>query len=153
MKLVKSVCLAAIFVAGTFLTSSCGTPFPLGCLYTQVTLPVAVGGGDMVFNRIGSSSCHSFLGWVAGGDASINAAALAGDINYVTWANQEVINVLGIYGVYKTVVWGFGDAADPSVKAAAGVKEAVDAAASDSPAEADATADASADAATATEEE
>jgi len=122
MKLVKSASLMAVLLVGMLLTASCGTPFPLGCLYTQVTLPVSVGGGEIVYNRMGTSQCYSILGWVAGGNASIDEAAMNGDISHVTWASQKVINVLGIYGRYQTVVYGFGEAPDPSVRAAASVK-------------------------------
>ena len=119
MKLTKALILMAVLTVGALMTTSCGTPFPLGCLYTQITLPVTVGNGDIVYNRVGKSECYSILGWFAGGNASIHAAARNGNVKHVSWANQEVINVLGIYGVYRTVVYGMGDHADPSVKTAA----------------------------------
>jgi hypothetical protein len=57
------------------------------------------------------------LGWFAGGNASINAAARNGNIRHVAWANQEIVNVLGIYGVYRTVVYGRGEFNDPEIQA------------------------------------
>ena len=94
------------------LLSACGTPFPLGCLYTKVTLPVAMGDGEMKYNRIGEAKCQNFLGWFAAGDASINAACANGKITKVSWVSQRVENVLGIYGSFTTIVYGFGDGAD-----------------------------------------
>lgn len=61
MKLTKALILMAVLTVGALMTTSCGTPFPLGCLYTQITLPVTVGNGDIVYNRVGKSECYSIL--------------------------------------------------------------------------------------------
>ena len=114
MKIAKAIVFAAVLAAGALFTTSCGTPFPLGCLYTQVIVPVGVGDGKLQYSREGTATCWSILGWFAGGDASLNAAAASADIHYVSWANQEVVNVLGIYGAYTTRVYGFGDVVDTS---------------------------------------
>ncbi len=47
MKMVKIFVLTAALTLGALMTTSCGTPVPLGCLYTQVTVPVTVGTGDI----------------------------------------------------------------------------------------------------------
>ena len=117
MKMVKVFVLMAALTLGALMTTSCGTPLPLGCLYTQVTVPVTVGTGDIFQTKKGTAECYSFLGWFAGGNASINAAARNGNIRHVAWANQEIVNVLGIYGIYRTVVYGRGEFNDPEIKA------------------------------------
>ena len=105
--------LVLVFALGCCaMLTSCGTPFPLGCLYTKVTLPVSVSSGDIKYNRIGKAKCQNFLGWFANGDASINAACENGNINKVSWVSQRVENILGIYGSYTTIVYGFGENED-----------------------------------------
>lgn len=106
-KLVKTLAAAAIIATGALLTS-CATPVPLGCVYTNVKLPLGIGNGDITYNKIGHAKCISVLGWFASGDASIKAATMEGGIGRVSWATQEVNNILGIYGTYTTTVYGYG---------------------------------------------
>lgn len=115
----KAILLAFVLTSGAVLATSCGTPFPLGCLYTNVMTPAGLGDGDMVYNRRGFASCYSFLGWFAGGNASLNIAAKAGEINHVSWASWHIENYFGIFGRFTTVVYGIGEKADPTVKSIA----------------------------------
>ena len=117
MKISLKALLFAGAIGCTALLTSCGTPFPLGCLYTKVTLPLTVGSGEIKYNRIGTAQCRNFLGWVAVGDASINQAAENGNIDRVSWASQRVENILGIYGTYTTIVYGFGEKEDETTAA------------------------------------
>jgi len=103
--LTKAVLLSGVIAAGSML-SACATPFPLGCLYTKVTLPVTVGNGELKYSRTGEAKCISILGWFASGDASINAACKQGNIKKVAWVNQRVNNYFGVYGSYTTMVYG-----------------------------------------------
>ena len=114
-KSLKLAVLSACAVLGALSATSCATPFPLGCLYTDVVLPGTVGDGNLSqsYNRRGSSSCYSILGWVAGGDASINEAAVNGGIDKIAWTNTHVTNYFGIYGIYKTEVFGTGKSLGP----------------------------------------
>ncbi len=106
MKLkVKGMLVAAAVLSGIALTG-CASPFPVGIVYTQATLPVTVGNGDMKFSKKGESKAISLFGLFASGDASINHACKDAGITKVGWVNQEVRNILGIYGEYKTVVYG-----------------------------------------------
>ncbi len=115
----KALLLAAVVVSGTLLTTSCGTPFPLGCLYTNVSTPGALGSGKVQYNRIGYASCYSFLGWVAGGNASHNIAAVQGNIKEISWSTWHIENYFGIFGRFTNVIYGIGDKADPTVRAVA----------------------------------
>ena len=112
-KSLKLAVLSAGAVLGALAATSCATPFPLGCLYTDVTMPGSIGNGDFEANRYGSASCYSILGWVAGGDASINEAAVNGGIDKIAWTNTHVTNYFGIYGIYKTEVFGTGKSLGP----------------------------------------
>ena len=114
-KSLKLAVLSACAVLGALSATSCATPFPLGCLYTDVTMPGSIGSGDFEANRYGSSSCYSILGWVAGGNASINEAAVNGGIDHVSWTNRKVTNYFGIYGIYTTVVYGTGKEFGPDM--------------------------------------
>lgn len=102
-------------LAGSALLPSCATPFPMGCIYTKVTLPISVTDRNFQYNKVGRSKAISILGWVASGDASINKACQEGGIGKVSWVNQEVSNILGIYGTYTTVVYGYGYYDEPVV--------------------------------------
>ena len=119
-KSLKLAVLSACAILGALAATSCATPFPLGCLYTDVTMPGSIGNGDFEANRYGSASCYSILGWVAGGNASINEAAVNGGIDHVSWTNRKVTNYFGIYGIYKTEVFGTGKTLGPDQSLAPG---------------------------------
>ena len=112
-KSLKLAVLSACAVLGALSATSCATPFPLGCLYTDVTMPGSIGNGDFEANRYGSASCYSILGWVAGGDASINEAAYNGEIDKISWTSFHATNYFGIYGIYTTDVYGTSKALGP----------------------------------------
>ena len=116
---VKTALLAIVMVFGAVFTSSCGTPFPLGCLYTNVWTPGSIGSGKIEYNRRGHASCYSWLGWFAGGNASHNLAAKGGDISEITWTTWHIENYCGIFGRFTNVVYGFGEKADPTVRSVA----------------------------------
>ena len=103
----KLVALSALALLGAF-ASSCAAPLPVGCLYTDITLPGALGDGNIgkSANRHGSASCYSILGWVAAGDASINEAASNGEVDKISWTSFHATNYFGIYGIYRTDVYG-----------------------------------------------
>lgn len=116
MKTGLKAAVAAIALATAALfTTSCGTPFPLGCIYTDFMEPVALGDGHIQYNRAGYAYTWSVLGWFAGGNSSINLAANQGEMKMVSWASRHVQNYLGIYGRFTTVVYGIGAKADPTV--------------------------------------
>lgn len=95
------ICLClAIILAG------CATPFPLGQLYTKVELPVAATANVGPSPKVGTAECISVMGLVAIGDASIDAAKKEGGITKIHYVDQDVENILGIIGRYKTVVYG-----------------------------------------------
>ena len=112
-KTLKLAVLSVFAGLGALYATSCAAPLPVGCLYTDITMPGTIGNGDFKANRHGSASCYSILGWVAGGNASINEAAVNGGIDHVSWTNRKVTNYFGIYGIYKTEVFGTGKTLGP----------------------------------------
>ena len=112
-KTLKLAVLSVFAGLGALYATSCAAPLPVGCLYTDITMPGTIGNGDFKANRHGTASCYSILGWVAGGNASINEAAVNGGIDHVAWTNRKVTNYFGIYGIYKTEVFGTGKALGP----------------------------------------
>ncbi len=96
---VAAVAAAAVFAVG------CASPYPQGIIYTDVSLPqTATANGPSP--KMGVAECTSILSWVAMGDASINTAAKNGGITKIHSVDWEAKNILGIYGVFKTVVRG-----------------------------------------------
>jgi len=98
----------ALSVAGVFAAvslSGCTIVSPMnGGLYTDLTAGVGVGpaaGGS----KKGEAKTTSILG-VALGDASIETAMKNGNITKVQRVEAKVMNVLGVYGEYTTIVYG-----------------------------------------------
>jgi hypothetical protein len=77
----------------------------MGHLFTDVSLPIDAssnGGGT----KMGKSVAKSYLGMVATGDASFQAAKQNGGISKVTHVDWDAKNYLGFYGEYTTTVYG-----------------------------------------------
>jgi hypothetical protein len=85
--------------------SSCAAFGPVGVIYTQVQLPIAAT-SNSVGTKVGSSQAMSILGLIATGDASINAAAKAGNITKISHVDYENFGILGIYFRQTTYVYG-----------------------------------------------
>ncbi|MCX7766558.1 MAG: TRL-like family protein [Candidatus Sumerlaeia bacterium] len=86
--------------------AGCATPFPWGSLYTKVELPIAATANVGPSTKVGTAECTSVMGLIAIGDASIDAAKKEGGITKIHYVDQDVENILGIIGKYKTVVYG-----------------------------------------------
>ena len=106
MKLNLKSIIVAISLASITLTTGCATAIPCGLLCTKITTPVTAGNGEIKVSRTGEASCYSLLGLFAWGDSSINAACKEANILKVNWVSTRVSNVLGIYGIYTTIVYG-----------------------------------------------
>jgi hypothetical protein len=101
----KSICYLAATAAIVGMVSGCASPMPMGALYTQLKLPVAVTSNG-VGKKEGVAECKSILALVATGDCSIEAAKKNGGITKVTNVDWEAESVLGIIGNYKLRVYG-----------------------------------------------
>lgn len=88
--------------------SSCGafvsSPLP-GVIYTDVKSPVTATSNENS-TKVGTSEAVSILGWVATGDASIDAAAKSAGITKIHHVDQQSTSVLGIFAKYTIYVYG-----------------------------------------------
>jgi hypothetical protein len=100
----KVLSLTAVLVAMAFL-AGCASLYPMGMAYTEVQLPTGATGAAKSL-KVGTSQCISVLALVAIGDASIEAAMKNGGITKIHHVDWDVKNILGIYGEYKTTVYG-----------------------------------------------
>ena len=103
MKTVLAVAVAALVAA--FLVG-CATTYPVGGIYTEVSLPVDVTSNTGSYSKVGKAECKSILAMVAIGDASIEAAKKNGGITEVHHVDWHVENILGIIGKYTVTVYG-----------------------------------------------
>ena len=92
-----------------FLLTGCGTGFPTGVLYTEVTLPVCATADPSIQDyNVGKAFCTKWFGIIAIGDASIGAAkknGTAGPISRVQRVEYHAIDICGC-GKYTTIVYG-----------------------------------------------
>jgi hypothetical protein len=100
--------IAMLMVVGVVagLLSGCATPYPMGSIYTDLSLPVAATSNTAVAPKMGTSESTSILALIAIGDNSIETAARAGGIKKIYYVDHKVKNILGVYGVYTTIVYG-----------------------------------------------
>ncbi|MDD4099352.1 MAG: TRL-like family protein [Lentisphaeria bacterium] len=92
-------------VAAVGLLSGCATSFPVGSIFTEVSLPVAVTSQGS-YSKVGRAQCESILGLVAIGDASIEQACKNGNITKIHHVDWKARNILGVIGKYECVVYG-----------------------------------------------
>ena len=105
MRKIKLLTLAA---AAAFMLSGCAfTPrAPLyGFLYTGMQAPVTATGNSNS-SKVGTAQATSILGWVATGDASIQAAAKSAGITKIHHVDEQHTSIIGIYATYKIFVYG-----------------------------------------------
>jgi len=91
--------LAALF-------TGCATQMPIGFLMTDNTLPMQVGDNSANSEKVGTATSLSYLGMIATGDCSIEAACKDGGITKISHVDRKVKNILGFAGEYTTIVYG-----------------------------------------------
>jgi len=102
----RTIALVGILVISAALLTGCATSYPIGGLYTELKLPVAVTGNSGNSPKVGTAECKSILGLIATGDASVETAMRNGGITKIHHVDWEVENILGIIGEYKVTVYG-----------------------------------------------
>ena len=100
----KTLALVALTAVGFMFASCASGTRPVGTVYAEVSDPVAVSGNSG--SRVGEATSTSYLGVVALGDSSIDAAKRAGGISTVSSVDVKRKNILGIISTYTTVVRG-----------------------------------------------
>jgi len=103
----KNFKVAGVALAATALMSSCAmVQSPVGgMLYTDVKSPVAAT-SNSASSKVGTGSASSYLGAVAIGDASIDAAAKAAGITKIHHVDAHSKNILGLVATYTVYVYG-----------------------------------------------
>jgi hypothetical protein len=100
----KALKLATLLAATLF--AGCATNYPVGSVFTDVTLPVSATANNEKGVKTGSAECLSIMSLVAVGDCSMDAARKNGNITRVTHADWHARSILGIVGNYKLIVHG-----------------------------------------------
>lgn len=96
-----------IIIAAAALLGGCASSMPMGALYTNLALPVtATSNSGNTGLKTGTAQCKSYLGMVAVGDCSIEAAKLNGGISNVTSVDWKASSILGLIGNYEVTVKG-----------------------------------------------
>lgn len=90
------------FAVGCAMVAS---PVGNGALYTDVHGPVATG-PEAASGKSGKACAANYLGFVAVGNASIEAARKNGGISRISTVDHRSFGVLGIYTQFCTVVSG-----------------------------------------------
>lgn len=100
----KKIIIPSIVV---LLLAGCATIQPQGTIFTDLQVPVNVTSSslDVSKMKVGKSSCKSFLGLVAQGDASIAAAVKNGNIKTIHAIDWKVKNIMG-FGQFECIVYG-----------------------------------------------
>ena len=99
--------LKALFLSFAVLgLTACATPYPLGGIMTDVTLPVQVTSNAESSSKVGEATCKSYLAMFSSGDCSFDAAKKNGGISKVEHADWHAKNFLGLVGTYKLMVYG-----------------------------------------------
>lgn len=106
MQTASRLFLAAIALVGLSLSGCQIVASPLaGGIYNETKY------GDVATDEAGATkegkACGtSILGWVATGDASIQAAKAAGGITKVASVDHSAKNIVGVFGEWCTIVRG-----------------------------------------------
>jgi predicted small lipoprotein YifL len=105
----KKILLFAVVIAAVATMTSCGAMggvgAPSGSLYADVTYD-GISTANGLGSKVGKASANAYLGLIALGDASIDAAAKAAGITKVSHVDHQMRNILGILVTYTTIVYG-----------------------------------------------
>lgn len=77
-----------------------------GGIYTEVKAPLSASGNAASASKVGTAMAKTILGWIATGDASIEAAMKNGGIRKIHHVDYEAKSILFFYGEFTTIVYG-----------------------------------------------
>ncbi|MGD0962255.1 MAG: TRL-like family protein [Methylomonas sp.] len=86
--------------------TACATPYPVGGLWTNVSLPVTATSNHGAATKVGQSTCKSYFALFSVGDCSIDSAKKNGGVTKVDHVDWHSTNFLGIVGTYTVQVYG-----------------------------------------------
>jgi hypothetical protein len=104
MKLKLITAALALIVTNGCATAVGGNAFAFGAIYSGYKSPGQLGTAQP--GKIGEACASSILGWIAQGDASIEAAKKAGGITQVAYVDHDQFSILGVYATTCTLVHG-----------------------------------------------
>lgn len=102
----KKILYPLAFTGLAFLTGCAAGPYASGAFFTAQKAPVTATGEAKSCAKKGESVAVNYLGFVALGDASIEAARQAGGITTVTSVDYDNYSILGFYNKTTTIVCG-----------------------------------------------
>jgi hypothetical protein len=104
MKVLKKLIFAA---SATLILSSCATVrSPLtGTFFSDVKSPL-LATSNSNSSKVGTAEAKSYLGVIAIGDASIDAAAKSAGITKIHHVDEQAISIMGVIATYKIFVYG-----------------------------------------------
>lgn len=87
----------------------CAGPYTHGIIFSDITIPACSpddASGLQPGSKTGVSEMVNYLGWIATGDASIEAAAKNGRIKNVKTVDVHYSTILGVVNTTTTTVTG-----------------------------------------------
>ncbi len=101
----KTLVLVA-FTTAVLLTGCASVMSPaMGTIYSDVKAPIGAT-SNVGQAKSGSAFCESYLGVIALGDASIEAAAKSAGITKIHHVDYQAMNILGFYAKLTVTVYG-----------------------------------------------
>lgn len=101
------ICVTAV----SFAANGCAVP-DVGHLPGSIMFEVGHEGwvvahdGKVSSAKTGKGTQDSILGWIAGGDSSLEAARTDGEINRISHVDYHASHILGLIGDCTTIVYG-----------------------------------------------
>ncbi len=100
------ISLAAVACAATCLVSCSSVKSPInGAFYTDIKDGIAVT-GNTGSSKVGTATATGYVGVIATGDASIEAAAKSAGITTIHHVDYHSTSLVGIINTYTTIVYG-----------------------------------------------
>lgn len=94
-----------VFVFAAFLFTGCVKSPLVGGIYTDIKDGMAVT-GNAGSSKVGTAEAKGYLGIVALGDASIQAAAREAGITRIHHVDYQAKSYVGVYTIYTVIVYG-----------------------------------------------
>jgi len=102
----RKLSLAVLGLVGVLGVAGCGAVGPLpGILYTNTKFP-SIASQSGPGSKVGTAMARSYLGMVAVGDASVDAACKNGGITKISTVDTRGTTILGFYSTWTTIVTG-----------------------------------------------
>jgi hypothetical protein len=103
----KKLAFLTVFAVSVFSFAGCMGPMaPVGGMFFMDVKAPLTATSNTKGKKVGQASVKSYLGVVAMGDASIEAAAKAGGITKISAVDYHSQTILGIVSTFTTIVYG-----------------------------------------------